>query len=230
MLTFYQNLKPQIAKKYRNKLMLQWWAVKQLLKGKLRLRNTFGDEIRVKDEITCWQGDKIQFRTKGHIVTQGLICIVNWISWAGNGVAVAEYGLMSNTGSGWYIRCGTGTGATAQSTTGLVTANSTAPNTLSGTNSNPSAGSYRIAWTATWNSGTLSAITITEFGMWWNNGFNGSGAMSLNAFGNSGYANQSGSNPEFTSRISSTDGDFSSFTVNTSVPLTIQWNLTFTFA
>ena len=78
------NLKPQIAKKYRNKLMLQWWAVKQLLKGKLRLRNTFGDEIRIKDEITCWQGDKLQFRTKGHIVTQGLICIVNWISWAGN--------------------------------------------------------------------------------------------------------------------------------------------------
>ena len=109
--------------------------------------------------------------------------------------------------------------------------NSTAPNTLSGTNSNPSAGQYRIAWTATWNSGTLSAITITEFGMWWNNGFAGSsGAMGLMRFGNTGYANQGGSNPEFASRISSTDGDFTSFTVNTSVPLTLQWNLTFTFA
>jgi hypothetical protein len=228
MLTFYQNLKPQIAKKYRNHLMLQWWAVKQLLKGKLRLRNTFGDEIRIKDEITCWQGDKIQFRTKGHIVSQGLICIVNWISYAGSGTAVACWGLMPS--SGWYIRCGTGTGATSQSTTGLVTQVSTTPNTLSGTNSNPATGQYRIAWTATWNSGVLSAITITEFGMWWNNSFGSSGAMSLNSFGNTGYANQSGSNPEFTSRISSTDGDFTSFTVNTTVPLTLQWNLTFTFA
>jgi hypothetical protein len=228
MLTFYQNLKPQIAKKYRSHLMLQWWAVKQLLKGKLRLRNTFGDEIRIKDEITCWQGDKIQFRTKGHIVSQGLICMVNWISYAGSGTAVACWGLMPS--GGWYIRCGTGTGATSQSTTGLVTQVSTAPNTLSGTNSNPTTGQYRIAWTATWNSGVLSAITITEFGMWWNNSFGSSGAMSLNGFGNTGYANQSGSNPEFTSRISSTDGDFSSFTVNTSVPLTLQWNLTFTFA
>ena len=94
MLTFYQNLKPQIAKKYRNKLMLQWWAVKQLLKGKLRLRNTFGDEIRVKDEITCWQGDKLQFRTKGHIVSYGLMLMVNYLSFAGTSSATAAYGMM----------------------------------------------------------------------------------------------------------------------------------------
>ena len=212
--------------KYRNKLMLQWWAVKQILKGKLRLRNTFGDEIRIKDEISCWQGDKIQFKTKGHIVSSGLMAIVNWLSFAGSTSSVACYGLQY---SGWYIRCGTGTGATAQSTTGLVTINSTAPNTLSGTNSNPAAGQYRIAWTATWNSGTLSAITLTEFGMWWNNGFATSPtAFSLASFG-TGYAN-AGQNIQFVSRISSTDGDFSSFTVNTSVPLTLQWNLTFTFA
>jgi hypothetical protein len=66
--------------------------------------------------------------------------------------------------------------------------------------------------------------------MWWNNGFGSSGAMGLNGFGNTGWANQNPSNPEFTSRISSTDGDFTSFTVNTTVPLTLQWNLTFTFA
>ena len=125
MLTFYQNLKPQIAKKYRNKLMLQWWAVKQLLKGKLRLRNTFGDEIRVKDEITCWQGDKLQFRTKGHIVSYGLMLMVNYLSFSGLGASEPAYGMMYS----WYIRCGTGTGATAQSTIGLVTINSTAPNT-----------------------------------------------------------------------------------------------------
>ena len=227
MLTFYQNLKPHIAKKYRNKLMLQWWAVKQLLKGKLRLRNTFGDEIRVKDEITCWQGDKLQFRTKGHIVSYGLMLMVNYLSFAGTSSATAAYGMMYS----WYIRCGTGTGATGQATIGLVTINSTAPNTMSGTNSNPSTGQYRIAWTATWNSGTLSAITITEFGMWWNNGFAGSPTVpSLTSFGSNYIYQSGGANTQFASRISSTDGDFTSFTVNTSVPLTLQWNLTFTFA
>jgi hypothetical protein len=226
MLTFYMNLKPQIAMKYRNKLMLQWWAVKQLLKGKLRLRNTFGDEIKIKDEITCWQGDKIQFRTKGHIVSQGLIMMVNYLSFAGY-AGYYQYG--PGVSGYWYIRCGTGTGSTVQSTTGLVTQNSTVPNTLSGTNSNPSAGQYRIAWTATWNSGTLSAVTVTEFGLWWNSAFTSSpNAPSLNSFGSIG-ANTI-TNAQFASRISSTDGDFTSFTVNTSVPLTLQWNLTFTFA
>ena len=213
--------------KYRNKLMLQWWAVKQLLKGKLRLRNTFGDEIRVKDEITCWQGDKLQFRTKGHIVSYGLMLMVNYLSFAGTSSATAAYGMMYS----WYIRCGTGTGATGQATIGLVTINSTAPNTMSGTNSNPNAGQYRIAWTATWNSGTLSAITVTEFGMWWNNGFAGSPTVpSLQGFGSNYIYQSGGANTQFASRISSTDGDFTSFTVNTSVPLTLQWNLTFTFA
>jgi hypothetical protein len=232
MFTFYQNLLPQIPKKYRNKLMLQWWAIKQIMQGRLRLRNTFGDVIKISDQITCYNGEKVVFRTKGHITNYGMIAMVNWLSWTASTSQTAYYGLQYSIGTYMYIRCGTGhTNPTTATTTALDAINATAPSSFFGATSNPSAGSYRITWTATWNAGSLTAITIYEFGMWWNNAWATSPTQfALQSYAMGSYGSTAASNAEMVSRISDPDGDFSHFTVNTSVPLTLQWSLTFTFA
>ena len=217
--------------KYRNKLKLQWWAIKQLLQGKLRLRNTFGDVIKISDDLTCWQGDKLQFKSKGHLTNYGLIALVNWLSFTYLSTATV-FGINYAMGTDNYIRCGTGhTNTTTATTTALDTINATAPSSYFGTTSNPSAGAYRITWTATWNAGALAAITIYEFGLWFNNGWAASSSQfALQAFTGGLSSNINNANPEMVSRISDPDGDFAHFTVNTSVPLTLAWNLTFTFA
>jgi hypothetical protein len=47
---------------------------------------------------------------------------------------------------------------------------------------------------------------------------------------NFGWTYFKGDSTALFSRLSAADGDFTSFVVNTSVPLTIEWRLTFTFA
>ena len=191
----------------------------------------WGDCLRIRDRITCYQGDKVQFSTKGHFVSQGLILMCNWISFAGSSSSNVFGPLYGSTQvqvlANWYARVGTGAGSTIQSTVGLTTPVATAPSFITANTSNPSASSCRIAYVFVWASGTLTAITVTEFGLWLNNGFQ-AGTPTLATFGQTAAGNLS--NPQFMARISSTDGDFTSFTVNTSVPLTLQWNLTFTYA
>ena len=237
MLVFSLNIKPQISPKFlKNMKSIPAWAFLQLKKGKRKLVNQWGDCITLKDRITCWQGDKLQFSTKGHFVSYGLIMMTNLLSFTGASSISAtgmlysssNYNLATAQGN-WYAKVGTGTGSTIQSTVALVTPVATLPSYQWVVTSNPTAGSYRIAYTFTWNSGTLSAITITEFGLWMNNGTVASPTVpALSTFGATSIANTT--NPQFMGRISSTDSDFASFTVNTSVPLTLQWNLTFTYA
>lgn len=232
MLTFNLNLKPQVPRKYWNKLVSGWWALKQLMQGKMRLRNTFGDVVKVKDEILVYEGTaeqvqngtaKLKIKSKGHIVNSGLVALTNTFGSTASQTAAVQ-GFSYNAGSQWYIRCGTGSGATTATTNSLTTQYATAPNSHSVALTNPTSGTYRTTWTATWNASTLSAITITEFGLWLNiNKMYNGGSLST------GLINYSTSS-RFFSRLSSADGDFTSFEVNTSVPLTVQWNLTFTFA
>ena len=117
------------------------------------------------------------------------------------------------------IRLGTGAGSTTGATTGLTAIVNTQPNSIAGATSNPVAGHYLEAITATWNAGTLSALTITEAALW------ACMITTLQTFGSSG------ANPSvaFFDRVSSTDGDFSSFTVNTSVPLSCQYQINWNY-
>ena len=132
-----------------------------------------------------------------------------------------------NWGSmGSYIQLGTGGNATTFSTTALTTPISAKANSQSGSFTNPSNGVFKVNYTATWNAGALSAVTITEMGLWLCQ-FNG--LTSMQTFG-AAYSEQAPATYFFFSRISSTDGDFTSFVINTSVPLTITWTLTFQYA
>jgi len=210
------------------------WDIKQFLQNGLGLRNTFGDRVVIKDEIRIYEGEgenrKLKVKSKGHIVNQGLISVTNLLSWSSityGGTSTGGLSSYNFTPSGnSYIRLGTGGNATTGTVTGLTTPVSTVPSSQAGTTSSPQGGQYRISWTATWNAGSLTAITVSEVGLFL--AF-ASSFSSLQAFGWS-RNNTTIENPLFFSRLSAADGDFTAFVVNTAVPLTIEWRLTFTFA
>jgi len=208
-----------------NWLRLKTCEIEQGLKDRLRLRHTLGDRIIVRDEVLVWEGDKLLFRSKGHIVNQGLIALINLLSGISinNAASLPSGGV--NTGYTWtlknsgYMYVGTGSGVTVGSMTDLVTPVATKAGAQSGVTASPAAGTYRVSWIATWSAGALAAITVSELGLWLYV------VATLQAFGaalSPGVA--------FVSRLSADDGDFAGFVVNVAVPLTVEWRLTFTFA
>jgi hypothetical protein len=209
---------------------------RQKIRDALHLRKTGRDKIQIIPVVSFFEGtlqNPIRHiaTSKGHLVNSGLISLLNFASgahqYSGQYTTYASADWMYSYAVGPSgvpnvpsIRLGTGNGATTGSTTGLVAIVNTPPNAISGSTSNPSAGHYLSAITATWNSGALSAITVTEAGLW--------------AFMEAvlrGFAYTSGQTPSatFVDRVSSTDGDFSSFVVNTSVPLSVQYQINFNF-
>jgi hypothetical protein len=208
-----------------NELKRRICLSKQKIKDVFKRRNTFGDRVEVTDEILVYEGAgknrKLKFASKGHIVNQGLIHIVNLLS----PTALAYSSGLHGTSYQWtsrttYMRLGTGGNVTTGSVTQLTTLVSTPPDSQAGSASSPSAGTYRLSWTATWNAGTLTAITVSEIGLFLDL------VSSLQSFG----WTYGGGGTALFSRLSAADGDFTAFVVNTSVPLTIEWRLTFTFA
>lgn len=198
----------------------------QFFKDKLKRRNNFGDIVEVTDEITVYESagssKKLKFASKGHIVNQGLIHIVNMLAMSGISYSSGMHGTSYNwITKSTYMRIGTGGNVTTGTVTGLTTQVATAPDSQAGTTSSPGGGTYRISWTATWNAGTLAAITASELGLFLD---------MVNGLQNFAYTYSGGGGSILFSRLSAADGDFTAFVVNTSVPLTIEWRLTFTFA
>jgi hypothetical protein len=207
-----------------NELKRRICLSKQKIKDIFKRRNTFGDVIRVTDEILVYEGDKLKFASKGHIVNQGLIHMINALAASTTNSSSGYKYLFSREWTGKtysYMRLGTGGNVTTGSVTGLTTPVGTGPDSQAGATSSPSAGTYRVSWTATWNAGSLTAITVSEIGLflYLQTGLQGFGWADFNGAGTALF-----------SRLSSADGDFTAFVVNTSVPLTIEWRLTFTFA
>jgi hypothetical protein len=207
-------------------LFMRRFLALQKLKDVLKRRNTFGDRIIIKDEVLVYEGDKLKFKTKGHIVDMGLILLINFLSASvNNGSYTVQYPSYLWTAKTTYMRLGIGGSITTHGTTGLSNVENTPPSSQSGANTNPDQGCYRVSWSATWNAGVLSAITVTEIGLWL---CMLGAALTLQNFGWTPL--QQAGSVQFFSRISQADGDFSQFVVNTSVPLTIEWRLTFSFA
>jgi hypothetical protein len=210
-----------------NALKRQICLSKQKLKDLLKRRNTFGDIVKVTDEVLVYEGEgenkRLKFASKGHIVNQGLIHMINALAASQTGSS-GPYYLFSRDWTGKtysYMRLGTGGNITQGTTTNLTTPVSTPPDSQSGATSSPGGGTYRVAWTATWNAGTLTAITVSEIGLYLYL------QTALQSFGWTGF---NGAATALFSRLSAADGDFTAFQVNPSVPLTVEWRLTFTFA
>lgn len=201
--------------------------LKRKVRQALGLRNTFGDRIIIEDEVLVYEGDKLLFKSRGHIVSQGLIGIVNIF---GATQTYQQKGLFSgkeaDTAAGWsnktggVMHVGTGTGVTTAAMSSLVVDEGTDPDSQSGNIASPAAGTYRVSWNGTWNAGSLAAIDVSELGLLL------CFQPTLEAFESMPHAN----NKTFFSRLSDADGDFTTFTVNIAVPLAIEWRLTFSFA
>lgn len=213
--------KLQLSLKHQNALREKICEIEQSIKSILGLRNTFGDHIIIRDEVLVYEGDKLLFKSRGHVVNQGLIVMINLMA-AGSIAGVAD--LPSNA---WNIftksrmRVGIGVGVTTGAMITLVNEVATNPNTQSGVTAMPVLGTYRVSWIGLWNAGTLAAINVSEIGLFLNI------SIALQVFGAAGVAPTINS---LFSRLSDSDGDFVTFLVNIAVPLTIEWRLWLTFA
>ena len=202
--------------------------LRQRFRDAFKLRNTEGDKILITEQYVIKSGSKILFATKGHIVNAGLQMLTNimGISYCYNNSQNMEFPAYNFASETTYIQLGTGGNVTTATTTALTTPVAAKANSQSGSATNPANGQYKINFTATWNAGALTALTITEMGLWLNAI---SDITTFQAFGATPTINAT-TNVFFFSRISVADGDFASFVVNTAVPLTITWTLTFQYA
>lgn len=188
-----------------------------------------------KGELVVWgeaviKNGATEIRARNKIVGQGLRHMLN------NGML----GFTANCGSGInityppafetnqltrsYMRVGVGGGATTDTTTALTAVNTTNPDSTAIANDNPSSGVYRRKFTATWNAGTLPAITVTEIGVF---GFLNTVLGTIPA-GSAG-ATTNGVALTLFARLSAADSEFTSFLVNTAVPLVIEYRVVWTF-
>lgn len=202
---------------------------KQKVKDFFKLRNTRADMMKMVVSAMFYKGTpqkpiKFICATKGHMVNAANIGLSNFFS-ANSTAAYAAPNYTFGVGSDGVptvpsMRIGVGVGATTASMSALVTITATKPSSISGVNSVPVAAKYRTAITATWNAGTLGAITVTEAALYM---FLMGAAQ--NAFG----AAYSGPTIYMADRISSTDVDFGSFVVDVAKPLSFQYNIEFLF-
>lgn len=195
------------------------------------LRDGSRDSFKITPHINFFEGTP-EHPTRhitsgyGRLVNLGLISLANFIGcstsitynyyWCksfGVGTDICPPGVPS-------IRLGTGTTATIHSTNALATAITTAPDTATGSTSNPSAGTYRVTLNATWNAGALGTPTITEAAFYaYTNSV-------LQAFGTDNIFTNT---ITLVDRVCSSNGDFSSFVVDSGEPLTAQYEIDLTY-
>jgi hypothetical protein len=178
------------------------------------------DTLMMECHVDIINGDTI-IHGKNSVVDQGLIGILNYLScFSYSSGAAASNGFTGVSNSYMVIGSDTISGTT-HSTTALVApiGGGTRPNSQSGATSSPAAGQWQVQWIATWNAATVSG-TLGEVGLYLNL------TSGLVAFG----GNPGGGTTLLCSRMAVADGKFSSFSINTAVPLSIAWTFKLTYA
>jgi len=186
------------------------------------------EEVKIEGRVTIRQGDEILVNNaRNHFVDVGLKSIISIIIFSNIYSAYnVKYYLPSNS---WNIYLGSDTTTrTVTTMTELMAPIGTAPGTPPNSKSITSIhdgtpnGDWYAIWQATWNPGTVSG-TVGEAALYMKN-------SDKNTFqwGVTG----SSYNPSvtMTSRVSSADGDFSSFIINTALPLTVDWKIRWYFS
>jgi len=178
-------------------------------------------KIRIRGWVTIRQGDRvIARRVPNHFVNYGLLTLASYFSVDG---LTAAYDVPARAWAAKYqfIYIGQDTTTTTSAgMTDLVSPILTKANVQQIENSNPSPGVYRVLYRATWNAGTISG-TCGELGLY---------LRAWTTLQTAGATAGSPSHGTFVSRLSAADGDFSSFTIDTTKPLTVEWTLEFSFA
>lgn len=180
------------------------------------------DSLKIEGIVEIINGDT-HIIAKNKFVQNSLIFITNMIAAAATSGA---YNLGSgSSGTAWkmYLGIDTATATTYNMTalqSSIGVSPGTVPNTISGSTSNPSNGVFKVVFTATWNAGTVSG-TVGEMALYLYM------QTSLAAF--AGTLTQGNQVTAMASRLAVADGAFSSFAINTSNPLTINWTIQFSF-
>ncbi len=187
-----------------------------------------GHRIVLRATVDVWNGDKHLVHARNHFVGQGLIGLANIMggippTTAGSSASsgLSAYYLQTSGTSNAKMYLGTDTAtATTFGTTALTAPIGTAPGTLPSAMTIQSATDnttyVKLIFVATWNAGTVSG-TVGELGLY---GYEmyltlGSGALTTSAL---------------LSRLSTKDGDFTAFTINTANALAVTWTIELVFA
>ena len=185
------------------------------------------DAVIIEGIVEITNGDT-HIIARNSVVNQGLAALVSFLSVnALNAVStVPAYTWTTISNSSMRVGSDTITSTTAVTTllsSPIGAGIGTAPNTQSISNSNPLGGQWQVTYTSTWNAGTVSG-TLGEVGLFlhiWTaaQGLQPAGGTSQAPVGNTLF-----------SRMAAADLKFTSFVINTSVPLAISWIIRFTFA
>lgn len=186
-----------------------------------RQRRKLMETIKITGIVRIMQGDRVVVEAGNHFVNQGLMALISLLSISihgGTSFAPAREWTTSRAYCG--IRLGSNTTTpTTNLMTDLVTPFGPWASSASLSNSNPDLGVYQVTYTSTWDAGSVSG-TIGEVGLFlyiWD-GLQAAG-------GTSGTPAK-----RLASRLSVADGDFTAYTINPALPLTVQWIIQFSFA
>lgn len=183
------------------------------------------DEIKLQGLVSISQGDKILCRdTRNHFVDAGLKGIISTIIFSTTYKDGRNWDLWSNS---WHIYLGSDTTTpTVTTMTELASPIGAAPGTAPSSKSITSIhdgtpdGDWYAIWQATWNPGSVSGTV-------------GEAALYMRAPDKATFRWEITSTytpaEVMVSRVSSADTDFSSFVINTSLPLTVDWKIRWYF-
>lgn len=185
-----------------------------------------GEVIKIYGEVVIRQGDEIKAIARNKFVGQALITLCNMLSkviiYTGaitNPTFFSDAVLTGVLGNKLTMRTGNNIATpTTYDLIKLVDLVDVAPNSFVVDRDNPSAGVYRAKWTATWNAGTLTGV-LGELGLYCN----------IQKTLGSGTITEMSTATCLWSRLSSADGDFVSFTIDDTKPLSVEWRIVFQF-
>jgi hypothetical protein len=189
------------------------------------------DEVQIKGYVTIWQGEGknkklIVKRAENHFVDAGLKGLVS-------ALVCKKLSVTTNYIYSWshtpkiYIGSDVDT-VTTHETSALIApignAPGTAPSAISGADlTNPSSGVWRTSYTAVWYAGTVSG-TVGELGLY---------LRPFTMF-TAGWEIATGVlitySSAMVSRLSNANADFSSFVIDPSKSITVQWDIEVSFA
>lgn len=173
------------------------------------------NEIKVTGKVKIQNGENKQV-VKNHIVNDGIIHLM--VSMTASCYTDYYTDLFTKD---WGGAIGDDTTTTTSpGDISLVGPLGVAPDSLSGDLLNPAAGVFEIIYHLTWNSGSVTG-TLGETRL------DGNLSDAVD-FGGILIRDDDSSRGMF-SRLSSADGDFSSFVIDDTVPLTIDWTIRFEF-
>lgn len=188
-------------------------------------RAMLGDHVKITARVIIRNGDRV-IVAENRLVSQGIKILLEFLASVNPGsIFTGGSNIFHSSATIARIRLGTDTATpTTEGITTLSAEISTDRNSASVVISKIAAGQYRVAWTATWNAGTVSG-TIGELGL----SLSGITPIADGSLPSTNPTPAVSTSPLLFSRLSSASADFSAFAINTAVPLTVEWQLNVTF-